>query len=191
MLTQEQIIKNAQVVDGLIEEIVSTDLRNKLKFILNKYPEYYSAPASANAKYHGSYPGGLVEHALFVYSVLSNFAKNLNWIHKDDIVFLSLFFQIGKATLFELNNDNWQREKQGRNYLYKEENFMPFAHRSLKILQENSVLLTNENYIAILLSDNMYSEDVKLYAYREPKIALLLQWANRWAIDFSKENHGS
>ena len=42
-----------------------------LEYLLSKSSDFFTAPASA--RFHGSYPGGLVEHSLNVYECLVDY----------------------------------------------------------------------------------------------------------------------
>ena len=68
MLTEEQIKQNKETFIGLVKSISieGANIDGLISFLEGS--DFFNAPAST--QYHGSYPGGLCEHSLNVYSNL-------------------------------------------------------------------------------------------------------------------------
>jgi hypothetical protein len=105
----------------------------------------------------------------------------------ETIDFVALMHDLGKVgdvgtPLYLPNPDSWQREKQGKIYLTnKDLPYMPITDRTMWLLHKFKVDMTVEEYLAIKLSDGMYEPTNTRFGMKEPDLALLLHWADRWA----------
>jgi hypothetical protein len=110
------------------------------------------------------------------------------------LLFVSLFHDLGKVgdgehPYYLVNTDTWQREKQGRMYLINEDcKHAPTSERGLFILQKYGIKLSFEEWQAIRLNDGMYDETNRTYSMHEEPLALLLHWADRWAVEQDKNS---
>jgi hypothetical protein len=151
------------------------------------------APASARIAHHSCYPGGFVVHSMNVLRNLlklnSSFGADLN---KNNIVITAMFHDLGKVgdlkeDYYLVNDISWQVEK---GELYKINDsllYMTVPQRSLWLLSQFDVKLTQDETLAILLHDGMYAEENKKYANKETALTLLLHIADNIA---SKQEKG-
>lgn len=91
--------------------------------------DFYEAPAST--KYHGSYPGGLVDHSINVYKVLTNINKAMNLnIPSDTVTIAGLLHDVCKANTYKLGYRNVKNEITGQweqKQIYEYDDQIPFA----------------------------------------------------------------
>jgi hypothetical protein len=185
-----------KIEDGIIlfDKLVNTlpkERKDKLKEFLNgpMGEAFFCAPASARTDYHDCYPGGLLLHSLKVYDNLKKLVVCTNFTEANDetLTFVSLFHDLGKAgdgeNEYLLQNDSAWHVKNGMPFNYNEDCLvMPSGERTLFLFQKMGLELTSDEFLAIRLCEAP-QETIDFYKYREPKLALLLNFANRWAMN--------
>lgn len=101
MLTQEQINEKKSEFLSLVEGINREGMNKEelIKFLESS--DFFYAPAST--KYHGCYPGGLCEHSLDVYILLTTILKSVHNFNYDEdtIRIVSLFHDFSKVNLYK------------------------------------------------------------------------------------------
>lgn len=156
---------------------------------------YFTAPASSRVEFHSCYPGGLLVHSLNVVKNLKRIAKALCPGMYDDatLAFVGLFHDLGKVgdgveECYVPHTNEWHR-KQGNLYeINKGCVYMPSSERGLYILQKHGIHLTTDEYLAIRLNDGMYDETNRNYRMKEPRLALLVHWADMWSANLEKSS---
>jgi hypothetical protein len=171
---------------SLINSVQNDENRERLNVLLEELGErIFEAPASAKLSYHNCFVGGLAEHSLRVYSNLRKlrdaFAPDIT---DDSIIIVSLFHDLGKIgsvdqPYFLPQESDWFREKNGEYYIRnKNLDYMGTAHRSLRLLTQYGIQLTDDEYKAIMIHDGQYIPDNKSYAHKEGMLGLLLHQAD-------------
>ena len=191
-LTEEQLKKLFDTYISILENSIGKDTTSS---IFDRIGErLLAAPASGKVQYHNCFPGGLVEHSLRVYNNLKYLAKKfLPNITDNSLAVVSLFHDIGKVG--DLNNDyyiiqdnQWRQENLGEYYTHNEELiFLDSAQRSIWLLNQFNISLTQEEYQAIKIHDGQYIEANKRYAQKECMLALLLHQADMIACKQEQE----
>ena len=107
------------------------------------------------------------------------------------MAFLGLFHDLGKAgdgehEFYVWNHSDWHRSKGMLYETNRKCAYMGTGERSLYVLQKYGVVLSAEEYLAIRLNDGMYIDENKAYRMKEPDLALLLHWADRWSSQLEK-----
>ena len=179
-LTEEQIVDNwnklIQLIKDTFPEDYPDDRREKL---LNMYHHFEDrmmmAPASAKEHYHNAMPGGYVEHILNIIEC----AKEVHKLWKkrgaminytdEELVFAAMHHDLGKVG--DLDHDyyvpqdsEWHRKNKGEIYEFNPKlQFMRVPDRGLWLLQHFGVLVSDNEYIAIKLTDGLYDEGNKAY----------------------------
>ena len=150
--------------------------------------EYFTAPASSREDYHGCFPGGLADHSLRVTKTLIKLADTLAPGKYDqyDLTFLGLVHDLGKVgdgkvSLYVPNPSDWHRKKGMLYETNKELVYMPICDRTIFLLHKFQIPLTQEEYIALRISDGPYEKCNEKYGMKEPDLALLVHFADRWA----------
>ena len=148
--------------------------------------DFFKAPAST--RFHGSYEGGLLEHSLNVYKILSEKVKNcpieLN-VSQDSIIIMSLLHDICKANFYKVDYRNakndlgvWEKVPY-----YTIDDTIPYGHgeKSVMMISEYIKLTVEEKYA--IRWHMGFTEPKEMYstigqAYKKYPIALLLHEAD-------------
>lgn len=200
MLLEEQIASNREKFLNLVSGINNRDGMN-LSLLIRQLNEsdFFSAPA--NTRYNGSYEGGLVEHCLNVYVILSKLNNDLHLnLSEDSIRIVSLFHDFSKMNFYDKSvknekvycNGGSKRDNKGTFdwvakdiYVSREpENRFIFGSR-----EETSAFMINtfiplsvDEWVAILHNTGQLNSDSakdSLYdVYRKYPLALYLHIAN-------------
>lgn len=152
---------------------------DKLILFLEK-TDFFEAPAST--RFHGCYEGGLVEHSIKVYEILSDkIDKSDLEIESDTIKIVALLHDICKLNYYKVEyrnakNKNGEWEKVP---YYTVDDTIPYGHgeKSVMMLSE-FISLTNEEKYAIRWHMG-FTEPKELYstigmAFKKYPLALLL-----------------
>lgn len=101
VLTETQVVENMEQFKNLIKSITREGANiDKLLDKLER-SDFYTAPAST--KYHGAYPGGLVDHSLCVYYNLKSLVENkhlTDTISEDSIKIVALLHDLDKMNKY-------------------------------------------------------------------------------------------
>jgi HD superfamily phosphohydrolase YqeK len=124
---------------------------------LESETDFFSAPAST--KFHGNYPGGLVEHSLHV---LEFSLTNLNWIMKykpeyenlrESVIIASLFHDVCKINQYKWGEEKWTKNDAGKWVSYKGYSFedpLPMGHGEKSVYYISRYMeLTKSEILAI------------------------------------------
>lgn len=150
-------------------------------------------PASSRIEFHNAFPGGLVDHSLRVLDHAAKLATSLKVsVPKDSLVIACLFHDWGKVgnmakDLYLPETSDWHRDKLGQ--MYTNNHNIPFMHnavRSLWLLAQYDIPLSEDEWLAILLNDGQYADENRGYGMKEPKLALIVHMADRWAASLEK-----
>lgn len=115
---------------------------------------FYTCPASS--RYHGAYPGGLLEHSLNVYDemirLLGAYPEITSW-SKESVIIVSLFHDICKVNMYATEKRN-RKNADGRWESYDaytiKEKFCFGGHGSKSLfLVQHFIKLTPEEAVAI------------------------------------------
>ena len=138
----KSITRENSNIDGLIDYLSGSD--------------FFTAPAST--MYHGSYPGGLVDHCLCVYHNLKSLVSNKHLdsvISDDSIKIVSLLHDLDKVNKYEIfqrnvpptkDKPNWTKEESYRTvdatkrlvYGNHEQNSEYIARKFIPLTEEES-----------------------------------------------------
>lgn len=153
--------------------------------------DFYDAPASS--KFHGSHPGGLLEHSLNVYDELKRLLKAYPEVQvpEETVIVCSLFHDLCKVNMYKVEkrnrrNDAGQWESYDTYVIAEKFRFGGHGSKSVFIAQQ-FIKLTPEEAVAI--NCHMGLGDGKDHvgdAYEQFPIAFLLHVADE-AATFIKE----
>ena len=189
---QENHFDTSQIMDmmGKFEHIVEEHLSERIsgEFMrwLNKETDFFVAPAST--KYHGAYPGGLLEHSLNVYRRMMEIMNSEEWegqIWEPSAVLVALFHDLCKI------NTYW--ESFDGKYTRKTDLPMGHGEKSVYLLMKHGVQLTDEEALAIRWHMGAYDDAVKgdcrdmNDALRKSPLVLALQQADMQATYWDEE----
>ena len=178
MLSAEQTTANLERFKSLVKEHFSTDEERIFK--LNKLIDHFEdrlllAPASSKEHYHGSHPGGYLEHCLNVYDIAMDMAKTWSKYSKaidytlDEVAFIALFHDLGKLgdleeEFYKPQDNDWRKMNMGEIYKINPKVVnMNGADRSLFTIQHFGIQLTQNEWITIRIHEGLYDEGNETY----------------------------
>ena len=190
----ESVEKLTNEVLGIISGFEPERVKSVMKMMDGVVGTHFmTMPASARVEYHCCFSGGLAAHSLNVVENLRKIAAAVcpdRW-KQETLDFVALFHDLGKAgdgvePAYIPKDSDWHR-KQGILFDSNRDcRFLPHAERGLMLLQKHGIVLSDEEYVAIRISDGMYLESNKPYAMKEPDLALLLGWSDVWSTKQEK-----
>lgn len=186
-LTPEQIESNWNKFMKLCETTLGDRSQAVLEMCEVLGERLALAPASSKTSHHCAFPGGLVEHSLRVLNIAHQLVKATGAdVNKQSLVLVALFHDLGKLGYADEGTDyyvpqdsQWHRDKLGE--MYKTNTDIPFLtvpHRSLFLLQEFGVKLTQEEYVAIMIHDGFSLQENQKYVLKEPMLATIISNAD-------------
>ena len=174
-LTAEQIQENWEHLLGYISYIESPRKEKLLEFYNKHQGELMMMPASHKRAYHNAFPGGYVDHvirviesALKLTKVWKDFGVEENWT-EEELVFSCLNHDLGKMGDGENyshipSQDEWRKKNMGEMYQFnKKLSYMSVPDRSIKLLVDNSILPTENEWLSIKLHDGLYDSSNEPY----------------------------
>tara|TARA_R110000796_G_scaffold135232_2_gene251339 strand:+ start:1845 stop:2609 length:765 start_codon:yes stop_codon:yes gene_type:complete len=168
-LTAEEIQDNFDDFMRYIENYISEPRRGKLtKFYLKHQEEIMFMPASHKKAYHNAFPGGYVDHvnrvikgALALNKVWLDFECEENYT-TEELVFSALNHDLGKLGeednyAHQPSTDEWRKKNLGEMYKFNDAiAYMSVPERSIKLLVDNDIKLTQNEWLSIRLHDGLY-----------------------------------
>lgn len=198
-LTDEQIEKNKEVIDTMID-LMPEPRRSKMMEMFEGSVgfEFFTAPASSRENYHACFPGGLCDHSIRVTQNLHNIAHALapmKYKHST-LDFVGICHDLGKVgdgvkpyfKLLEGESNVWRRKRGELYETNKELVYMPTSDRTIFVLNRYGISMTDEEFQAIRISDGQYAKSNVEYSMQETDLALLLHFADRWACSQEKQS---
>jgi hypothetical protein len=194
-MSEEKLHGIIESTIALISSIKDDGRRVAVEKLMDELGErFFEAPASNRLDYHNCFVGGLAEHSLRVYGNLvklrNQFKSNIG---DDSVIITSLLHDVGKlGTIYEPyfipNDSEWHKKNHGAYYTHNTSiEFLTIPQRSLRLLGQFGVDLSDEEYTAILLQDGMYVDGNKPYAHKENWLSLLLHQADNIAHKTEQE----
>lgn len=175
-LSAEQIQKNWDKHLKIVDTFITGERKDQLLSLYDSLSEeMITAPASGKAHYHNSFPGGYIDHVnrvvqftLKIKGLWEEVGTTINFTD-EELVFSALNHDLGKMGLpgkpgYLQQTDKWRQEKL--NELYSNNTELPFMliqDRSLFLLQQAGIKLTENEYFAIKLHDGLYDDTNKPY----------------------------
>lgn len=146
---------------SLCEQVNRKGMDNLLKWL--EKSDFYTCPASS--RFHGSYPGGLLEHSLNVYDELQRLRGAYPEIEISDesAIVAALLHDLCKVNMYTTEKRNRKNERgEWESYdAYKiEEKFCFGGHGSKSVyLAQNFIKLTPEEAVAINCHMSAFTDD--------------------------------
>ena len=176
-LSAEQIQKNYEKHLKIIDTYIG-DRKDDVKAMINSMEDtYVMAPASGKSWYHNAFAGGYVDH---VNRVVEYAVKQSRLYQEmggtvdytdEELVFAALFHDLGKIgdgtkANYLPQTDKWRQDKLSEMYLNNPDlDFMLIPDRSLFILQNNGIRVSQREFLGIRLHDGVFDEANKAYFF--------------------------
>lgn len=160
---------------------IKTHVIGERKDILLKFHKEYEnrimmMPASSKDWHHSAFEGGYVDHVLRVFKCAMELQKTWNLMGSpndgytdEELAFAALFHDLGKmgqqeGEYYVPNDSKWHVDKLGMIYKFNTNiPAMKVPERSLFLLQEIGVKVSQNEYIGIKIHDGLYDDSNKFY----------------------------
>lgn len=176
-LTAEQIQQNWETFLSHIETHITGDRKQKLIDFYKKHEdELVIMPASHMKQYHNSFPGGYIDHvnrviesALKINDVWVSFGVDTSTYSVEELVFSAINHDLGKMGdgkeyAHIPSTDKWRIENMGENYKFNTKiGFMKVPDRSLYLLSQAGIEISENEWVAIQTHDGLYDEGNTAY----------------------------
>lgn len=158
-----------------------------------KRSDFFDAPAST--RFHGSYPGGLLDHSMNVYKALNQliyaFIRENTW-DNETISIVSLLHDLTKVGFY---SREYKNVKEDGRWISKEvyvvKDTFPCGHGEKSVIMiQRYMQLTDEEVLAIRCHMGAFDESVKggarfmTQAFEQSKLAVLVHLADMIATHF-------
>ena len=171
-LQAEQLQANYDELISYIEKYIESPRKEKvLDFYKQHEDRLILLPAAHKASFHSAFAGGYVFHvnnviknALVSLDVWRRAGSNLVDITLDNVVFCALNHDLGKLGSKDEDavypsQDKWRKENLGELYKFNTNlAYMTVPDRSLFLLQEAGIPMSQDEFIAIKTHDGLYDE---------------------------------
>jgi hypothetical protein len=144
-----------------------------------------TAPASSHTSRHNCFPGGYIDHvnrvvkvALSLYDTWTVLGANVKNYTKEELVFAAINHDLGKVgsmtdDYYVPNDSKWHIERGQVYKINPKLQFMKVPDRSVFLLHENGIAVSENEYLAIKLHDGLYSKGNESYLMAgQPEFAL-------------------
>ena len=144
-MSEEDIDKRWQEFVTLLKQTKREGIEGVIDWLANK-SDFKEAPAST--KYHLNCKGGLLEHSLNVYHILSDDLRpylELLQIPEDTVILTALLHDVCKANMYITEMRNVKKDGEWiQEPYYKTDDLLPYGHgeKSVLIIQNRGVKLT-------------------------------------------------
>ena len=177
MLQAEDILKNFEKHKKIVDTYI-TDRKDSVLAMLDSLGEnYVMAPASGRSWYHNAFAGGYVDH---VNRVVEYAVKQSRLYQEmggtvdytdEELVFAALFHDLGKIgdgtkANYLPQTDKWRQDKLSEMYTFNPDlDFMLIPDRSLFILQNFGIKVSQKEFLAIRLHDGVFDKANEAYFF--------------------------
>ena len=207
-LNEIQLKENWDKLISLVTENFSGERKTKLLEMYKHFEERMMfAPASGTAHFHNCFIGGYVEHVLHItkisrrlFEMYKEFGAHIDYT-EEEVIFAAMHHDLGKVGDLENdyyvpNDSKWHIENQGKYYKRgKELNYMTVTDRAIYLLNHFGLTMSENEYLALRLTDGMYEEANKTYLMQyldenkvKSNISILLHQADMLASRIEYEN---
>ena len=173
--TAEELQQNWDELISIINNTFDGEKKdNLLKMYYYFQDRMMLAPASGKEHYHNAFPGGYVAHILNVIKCSQKVGElwkeigHINWTD-EELVFSAMHHDLGKVGSLEgdyyvPNDSEWHRKNQGKIYNHNPNvNYMNVTDRTFFLLSHFNVPMTENEFLAIKLTDGLYEDANKSY----------------------------
>lgn len=171
-LDETQIADNWLTLMDIIDKEFDGDRKNKLADMYSYFEERMMLmPASSFEHYHNCFAGGYVDHVIRVITIASELYETWNRLGSDcngytreELIFAALNHDLGKVgdkeyAMYQPNPSDWHRKNQGKLYEFNPNiSFMSVPDRSILLLQEFDIKISQNEFMGIKLHDGLYDD---------------------------------
>ena len=207
-LNETQLKENWDKLINLVSETFSGERKEKLLKMYNHFEDRMMfTPGSGTAHFHNCFIGGYVEHVLHITKIARKLFVDYKELGahidytEEEVIFAALHHDLGKVGDLENdyyvpNDSKWHIENQGKYYKRgKDLNFMTVTDRAIYLLNHFGISMSENEYLALRLTDGMYEEANKTYLMQyldenkvKSNLPILLHQADMLASRIEYEN---
>ena len=176
-LAAKQISENWTQLQEIIKEAFDDDRLDNIQKLHKHFEQrMILAPASGVGWYHNAFPGGYVAHVLNIidyslkyFELFKGTGMYVDDIDESSVIFAALFHDLGKVGNLEqdyyiTHNDEWKARKFHKFYDHNPEiHYMSVTDRSIWILGQFNIKMSESEYLGLRLADGLYNEQNKSY----------------------------
>lgn len=194
----------------VLKETFETSNPDRYTKLLKMYEDYgtrlIEAPASGKAHYHNAYEGGYIDHVLHVYDVAllqTQILKKMNgWVDftRAELTMAALHHDLWKLgeplgnAYYTVETSDWHRKNQGSMYKHGEGlPYMKVTDGAVYVLQKYGIVLTQNEWLAIKLSDGLYDDSNKGYLMNHGKFPMhtnlpyIIHWGDHMSCTVERD----
>jgi hypothetical protein len=173
----EELLENYKKFRKFISQEFSGERLDALNKMYDHFEErIIYTPASSFEHFHNAFPGGYIDHimrvtrnALKVFELWKELDMVTDDITRESVVFAALHHDLGKVgsvedDWYKKNDSEWHVKNQGK--IYKSNpnlHWMEIQDRTFFLLNHFGVKCTEEEYLAIRLTDGLYDSSTESY----------------------------
>jgi hypothetical protein len=192
-----------------ITKYISEPRASKLMNMYDTFNEKLcTAPASSHSTRHNCFPGGYIDHvnrvvetAIVLYDVWSRLNAPLEDTSLEEVVFAAINHDLGKLgsskeEYYIPNDQDWQVKKGQIYRINPSLNFMKVPDRSIYLLQEFGIEMSEAEYLSIKLHDGLYGKGNESYLMPgipefslKTNLPILIHHADHLATLIESKNH--
>ena len=181
-MTKVTAVDQFEKLIQIAKDSFTTERYEKIEKLYEHFAErILVAPASGKKHYHSCYPGGYLDHVHNVIAGTVTIARAMKAMNvqmdftREEAIFAAMHHDLGKLgdlqhPYYIEQKSDWHR-KRGELYTFNPDLvYMPVTDRSLYLLQNAGIEMTDKEWKAIKVSDGLYDESNKPYfiSYRYP-----------------------
>ena len=168
--SREAINATQREITEIVQDISDPRREKVLAFYKKFEDDIVLMPASHKVAYHNAFPGGYIDHvnrviegALAINKVWYEFGAEQNYTI-EELIFSAINHDLGKMgngeeMAYLPSKDDWRKRNLGEMYQYnKKLAYMSVPDRSIKLLVDHDIKLTENEWIAIKLHDGLYDQ---------------------------------
>ncbi len=175
MIDEKQIEQNWKELIIFIEDNFDGERQEKLLEFYDTFSDRIAtAPASGQVSFHSCFVGGYVHHVLNMLKCTKKVSDL--WLGVggketytlEELNFASLNHDLGKVGNVEFENyvpveDNWKVKRGNMFEVHAKLPYMAVQDRSIFLLQQHGIKITETEYLGIKLHDGLYDDGNKSY----------------------------
>ena len=177
-MNNELILEHYEKYFSLLKKVFDSD---KIEHMFESLGDRLALCPLSHIEEKGGIPGRMIEFSLQA----AQKAKSLENEHDVTLsaVRVCLVHEIGRIgnlenDLYLEQDSQWHREKLGQTYKFNEDcPKMNMGHRSLYLLQHFGVTLTQEEWIAVLVSQGLHLDESRHYGSQSHLLSSVVQYA--------------
>jgi len=199
---EEKAKKNLEKFNAFLADDPRVDELDAMYDVFGE--QLLSAPASGKAHYHNAFPGGYLDHVVHVAETSMKVATAYKAIGgeidftKKEMIFAALHHDLGKlgseSGAYYLDQDSDWHRKRGELYTYNGNiQYMTVTDRALYLLQKFNIKVTQNEWLAIKLSDGLYDDSNAAYLKNhsvypmKTNLPYVIHWSDHMACSAERD----